>query len=71
MSGKIAISQQIGAVRLEIEQRKIKPGKMNRSQVEYHLSRLEAAAITLEWLRANEAHIRGVLAQPIGDSTAP
>ena len=58
MSGKVTIGQQITAIRIEIQQRRVKPG-MNRSQAEYHLSRLEAVVATLEWLQANEARIKG------------
>jgi hypothetical protein len=61
MSGKVALSQQIGAVRLEIEQRRLKPGKMSRSQAEYHLSRLHAAVATLDWLQVNEARIKALI----------
>ncbi|WP_315759330.1 hypothetical protein [Bradyrhizobium sp. SZCCHNRI2007] len=58
MSDNIPLRQQISAINLEILQRKIKPG-MSRSQAEYHVSRLEAAAATLEWLQANEVRIKG------------
>ncbi|WP_316165378.1 MULTISPECIES: hypothetical protein [unclassified Bradyrhizobium] len=58
MSDKIPLRQQIGAINLKIRQRKSRPG-MSRSQAGYHVSRLEAAAATLEWLQANEARIKG------------
>ncbi|WP_316158753.1 MULTISPECIES: hypothetical protein [unclassified Bradyrhizobium] len=60
MSDNIPLRQQIGAINVEIRERKVKPG-MSRSQAEYHISRLEAAAATLEWLQANEARIKGVM----------
>lgn len=62
MSDKIALRQQVAAVRAEIEQRKLSRGKMSRSEVEYQLARLEAAASTLDWLQANGARIKAALA---------
>jgi hypothetical protein len=58
MSDKVPLRQQISAIRIEIDQRKIKPG-MSRSQAEYHIIRLESAVATLEWLQANESRIKG------------
>jgi hypothetical protein len=60
VSNKVPLRHQVAAVKLELEQRKVKPG-MSRSQAEYHLSRLEAAIATLEWLQANEERIKGAL----------
>jgi uncharacterized coiled-coil DUF342 family protein len=60
MSGKVTISQQVAALRVEIQQRKVKAG-MSRSQAEYDIARLEAAVATLEWLQTNEQLIKGAL----------
>ena len=61
MSDRIPLRNQIAAVRLELEQRKLSRGKMSRAEAEYQLARLEAAVATLEWLEANEDRIKGAL----------
>lgn len=58
---KFPIGQQIAALDLEIEQRKISRGKMTRSESEYQLARLEAARTTLAWLELNEPEIRQIM----------
>ena len=63
MSDRIPLRNQIAAVRLELEQRKLSRGKMSRAEAEYQLTRLEAAVVTLEWLEANEDRIKGASGQ--------
>ena len=55
---KVPLRQQIAAVELEIEQRKVSRGCMSRSEHEYQLLRLGAVLTTLKWFQANEPRIR-------------
>jgi hypothetical protein len=63
---KIPLRQQIAAVRLEIEQRKLSRGKMTVAERDYHVARLDASAATLEWLQANEERIKEALGNAQG-----
>ncbi len=63
---KVDLTNQIAAVQLEIEQRKLSRGKMSRSECEFQIGRLDAVIATLRWLQVNEARIKGALSDDKG-----
>jgi hypothetical protein len=62
---KFSLAQQIEEVDRELKQRAavyprlISSNPSRRSELEFHVARLEAVKASLEWLQANETDVRG------------
>lgn len=64
----MSLSQQLEEVTYEIQMRKtvyprlVSRGTLRKSEAEFHTSRMEAVAKTIQWLMDNEENIRAGLA---------
>ena len=71
----ISLAQQIEEIEREIKMRvgvyprQVSSGKMRQSVADYHMERMKAVLRTLEWLRENEAEIKGKAGFPTPPAT--